>query len=227
MPRPSLSIDALPVLSRGKHRNPRRGACFMEFASFLAGERWSDRPSCTHPALASLARLVNDWTTDAGRSAIAPMIPSVIGLSAGTPTLELVLAIRSAAAAIPVASEERQRLLAVGLIRTLQRLDAVDPAAADVQRSTVIAALHQVPYAEKWARQQIRLVRSATTRSDTPMCDAVVAIAVAGIGEACIENRDERLRELLMRAIAETAAVQPAECAPTTESREALEPARA
>jgi hypothetical protein len=54
------SPDLLPVLSRGKHRNPRRGACFMELASFLAGERWSDHPSCTHPLLAEVARNVND-----------------------------------------------------------------------------------------------------------------------------------------------------------------------
>ena len=44
--------DLLPVLSRGKHRNPRKGACFMELASYLAGERWSDHPACTHPLLA-------------------------------------------------------------------------------------------------------------------------------------------------------------------------------
>ncbi|MEJ7744096.1 MAG: hypothetical protein WKF73_17085 [Nocardioidaceae bacterium] len=49
--------DVVPVLSRGKHRNPRKGACFMEFASFLAGERWSDHPRCTHPcSLTSRAR---------------------------------------------------------------------------------------------------------------------------------------------------------------------------
>ena len=35
----------LPILSRGKHRSPRKGACFMEFASLLAGERWSDHPA--------------------------------------------------------------------------------------------------------------------------------------------------------------------------------------
>jgi len=28
----------------------------MEFASYLAGERWSDHPACTHPLLAVLAR---------------------------------------------------------------------------------------------------------------------------------------------------------------------------
>ncbi|MDX6241462.1 MAG: hypothetical protein QOG10_6286, partial [Kribbellaceae bacterium] len=70
---------AVPVLSRGKHRNPRKGACFMEFASYLAGEPWSDHPACTHPLLAGVARDVNDCTTDAGRSRLAPLIPSVIG----------------------------------------------------------------------------------------------------------------------------------------------------
>ena len=58
------SPDVLPILSRGKHRNPRRGACFMELASYLAGESWSDHPSCTHPLLASLARDVNDHVGD-------------------------------------------------------------------------------------------------------------------------------------------------------------------
>src|SRR3989337_2921875 len=57
----------LPVLSKGKHRNARKGACFMEFASYLAGERWSDHPSCTHPLLSELARLVNDHTSDEQR----------------------------------------------------------------------------------------------------------------------------------------------------------------
>ena len=46
--------DLVPILSRGKHRNPRKGACFMELASYLAGERWSDHPRCTHPLLASV-----------------------------------------------------------------------------------------------------------------------------------------------------------------------------
>jgi hypothetical protein len=59
--------DLLPMLSPGKHRNPRTGACFMELASLLAGERWSDHPACTHPLLAALARHVNDHTSDAGR----------------------------------------------------------------------------------------------------------------------------------------------------------------
>jgi hypothetical protein len=40
--------DLVPILSPGKHPSPRTGACFMELASLLAGERWSDHPACTH-----------------------------------------------------------------------------------------------------------------------------------------------------------------------------------
>src|SRR5262245_32928804 len=57
--------DLVPALTRGKHRNPRKGACFMELASYLAGERWSDHPRRPHPLLRYLARLVNDPTSDA------------------------------------------------------------------------------------------------------------------------------------------------------------------
>jgi hypothetical protein len=58
----------LPTLSPGEHRNPRKDACFMEFASLPAGEPWSDHPACTHPLLAAVARHVNDYTSDAGRA---------------------------------------------------------------------------------------------------------------------------------------------------------------
>ena len=108
--------DLVPQLSRGKHRSPRKGACFMELASYLAGERWSDRPSCTHPLLAALARLVNDHTTDAGRGALAPLVPSVIGLTSDDPRVDVRIALRAAITALPVAAAERQRVLAVSIL---------------------------------------------------------------------------------------------------------------
>nr|MBA2767588.1 hypothetical protein [Sporichthyaceae bacterium] len=70
----SSTPELLPILSRGKHRSSRKGACFMEMASVLAGERWSDHPRCTHPLLAELARLVNDSTSDAQRHRLAVLI---------------------------------------------------------------------------------------------------------------------------------------------------------
>src|SRR4051794_4457138 len=71
--------DSLPVLSAGKHRSARSGGCFMEIASFFAGERWSDHPKCADPSLAELARCVNDRMPDAQRPQLALMIPAVIG----------------------------------------------------------------------------------------------------------------------------------------------------
>src|SRR5215218_6787058 len=106
----------LPVLSRGKHRNPRKGACFMEFASLLAGERWSDHPACTHPLLAAVARDVNDYTSDAGRSRLADLIPSVIGLTGDDLRIDVRIALRSATMALPVVAAERQRVMAVSVL---------------------------------------------------------------------------------------------------------------
>ena len=71
--------DYLPVLSKGGHRNRAEGACFMEYASLLAGEEFSDHPECAHPVLAELARSVNDRLPDSERHRIAHLIPAVIG----------------------------------------------------------------------------------------------------------------------------------------------------
>src|SRR3954469_7130258 len=98
----SRTPDLMPVLSRGKHRNPRKGACFMELASFLAGERWSDHPACTHRLLAALARHVNDYTSDEGRSRLGELVPSVIGLTSDDPVVDARIALRAATQALPV-----------------------------------------------------------------------------------------------------------------------------
>lgn len=199
--------DGIPVLGRGKHRSAKKGACFMEYASFLAGERFSDRPPCTHPSLAAIARLVNDWTDDTDRAELAPLVPSVIGLTRSDPGVELALAVRAASAALPVASEERQRLLALGLVRALERLDEMAPERSAALRPAARRALDSAPLAERWARQHLDVVRPPRARNDAPMCDAVVAIAVAGLGQACIEDAGPRMRALLVEAIAEFAAV--------------------
>ena len=86
----------LPILSRGKHRNSRKGACFMEMASVLAGERWTDHPRCTHPLLGELARLVNDCTSDDHRHELAVLIPSVVGLTSDDPRMDARIALRAA-----------------------------------------------------------------------------------------------------------------------------------
>lgn len=202
------SPDVMPVLSPGKHRNPRQGACFMEFASYLAGERWSDHPPCTHPLLAFLARGVNDFTSDEARGRLVPLIPSVIGLNGNDPRLDVVIALRSAACAIPVASESRQRALATGLLSCRQMLGelGMDDDTAVVRRITDSLAL--APRAWEWARD-FESLRGKHRRSlsFTRAGRAIVSTAVLGIAQACIEDSDERLRELLTLAIEDTAAL--------------------
>lgn len=198
--------DAVPVLSPGKHRTPRRGACFMEFASFLAGERWSDNPKCTHPLLAGLARGVNDLTSDAGRPRLVPLIPSVIGLTSDDPAVDAGIALRSATIALPVVSEPRQRALAAGLLAARRFLanhgsegvpgmdtkDLFD----DAQR-----ALLRTPHAATWAEERIgddQLTPKALRHRSAP---SVVRFSVVGIAEACIPDPDAVLYELLETAI--------------------------
>jgi hypothetical protein len=202
--------DVLPVLSRGKHRSPKRGACFMEMASFLAGEPWTDHPSCTHPLLADVARQVNDRTSDAGRPLLAPMIPAVIGLTTDDPRVDARLALLCALLALPVAAAERQRSLAVGVLsceRVLQRLgvDGPDPRTVEV--------LEQVPEAADWARRFT--VRSGIERDASVhrfrrhAAPGIVNLAARSVAEAAAPDRDALLRRMLEGAIDECSALLP------------------
>src|SRR6266550_704294 len=139
--------ELIPILSRGKHRSPRAGACFMELASFLAGERWSDHPACTHPLLGTVARLVNDHTSDAGRQRLAVLIPSVIGRTSDDLHVDARIALRSAAIALPVAAAERQRVLAVAILACDRILAGLDGRPADRPGAQARAVLDQVPLA--------------------------------------------------------------------------------
>jgi hypothetical protein len=47
----------------------------MEYVSVLAGTTFNDHPRCTDPTLATVARLVNDTSTDAGRPQLAVFAP--------------------------------------------------------------------------------------------------------------------------------------------------------
>lgn len=192
----------VPILSAGRHRTPRKGACFMEFASYLAGERWSDHPSCTHPALAYLARMVNDCTSDRERSRLAELVPSVIGLDGSDPRVEILLALRTATASLPIASEERQRAMAVGILACRARLASLGHPADAALDARIRHAFDLAPAAERWARDFVGGNRVATReRAVSRMAEAVIRIGVLGIAQACSPGADARLRALLREAI--------------------------
>ena len=202
MPESAFSLDHLPVLSAGRHRSAKRGACFMEYASFLAGERWSDHPSCTHPALACLARAVNDCTRDSGRSVIAPLIPSVIGLNEPGERIDVLVAVRAGCAALPVASESRQRTIAVGILHARLLLDraAFGAPTLDYLRPVIDAALDTAPQAAAWARSFSAGISPRPANAQHAM-QVLTTVSVLGIAEACVSDADNRLAALLRLAI--------------------------
>ncbi|WP_309708036.1 hypothetical protein [Pseudolysinimonas sp.] len=190
--------DGMPQLSRGRHRSAKTGACFMEFASYLAGESWSDSPQCTDPLLAHLARAVNDQLSDARRSEIAPDIPRVIGLRGDHRLLAPVIAVRAAAGALPVASAGRQQALAGALLAVPELLPA---GTATEVRATARTALDAAPHAERWALDHLHRhpVRERDLRRSG--CAAAVTLAVTGIAEACVDDAETLLVALLRDAI--------------------------
>jgi hypothetical protein len=197
----------LPVLSAGRHRSAKRGACFMEYASYLAGERWSDRPACTHPALASLARLINDLTSDEARSGLATLIPSVVGLDGDDPRVPVLLAVLAASSALPIASNTRQAALATGLIRCEQLLDEWDGPEIDRARMRIRAAFLMAPGTEGWAKDFIEQVSPRGARVLTVNDEALLRTAAIGIADACVLDADARLARLLEQAIDECIAI--------------------
>jgi hypothetical protein len=197
----------LPLLSAGRHRSAKRGACFMEYASYLAGERWSDRPACTHPALASLARLVNDLTSDDARSALATHIPSVVGLNGDDPRVPVILSVLGASSALPIASSMRQGALATGLIRCEQLLDQWDGPEIERARMRIRAPFLLAPGTEAWAQDFIDQVSPRGARVLTINDEALLRTAAIGIADACVQDADDRLARLLAQAIEECVAI--------------------
>jgi hypothetical protein len=193
--------ELLPILGRGHHRRPSKGACFMELASYLAGEKWSDHPRCTHPLLSSLARSVNDCTTDAGRARLAVLIPSVIGLTGDDPRIDVAIALRAARTALPVVSADRQRVMAVAVLaadRILGELDGRVPADLDATSRQV---LDQAPDAARWARHFSREIAVSVHGFRRHSAPSTVRTAVLAVADACVPDPDPLLHDMLAGAI--------------------------
>ena len=193
--------DYLPRLGAGRHRTPRRGACFMEFASFLAGERWSDHPVCTDPVLAALARAVNDLVSDTRRQELLGDVPRVIGLT-GSPTDTLRVAASAAVSALPVSSMHRQHALAVGLRAVLGALDDAGVAAPEL-RERASAALAAAPGAADWVERHPEYHGRIPEGRQEKAGLEIVRVAACGIAEACVWDSDDRLIDMLRSAIGE------------------------
>jgi hypothetical protein len=66
-------------LGAGSHPSPAHGACVMELASMLAGERFSDRPRTVCPVIAGFLRSYNDRLPERELDELYALAPLVIG----------------------------------------------------------------------------------------------------------------------------------------------------
>jgi hypothetical protein len=57
----------------------RPDPCLVQLVSKLAREPWTDRPTCVHPTLGSIGRMVHDCSSRENRAALLPWAPAFIG----------------------------------------------------------------------------------------------------------------------------------------------------
>lgn len=181
----------------------------MEFASYLAGERWSDHPACTDPVLAALARAVNDLVSDTRRQELLGDVPRVIGLT-GSAEGMLRVAASAAASALPVSSMHRQHALAVGLRASLGALDVLG-VDAPALRARAAAAFAAAPGAVEWLGRHSEFNTSIPIGRQERAGLEIVRVAACGIAEACVWDADDRLLAMLRTAIAELEPMRKAE----------------
>lgn len=102
--------------------------CVMELVSKLAREPWTDRPTCVHPVLSAVARIVHDNSSSAGRRELLPLAPRF--LDTARPGFELsarlvALCVSTALAAGEPTGDARTRLERAGQT-ALHLLGSVD-----------------------------------------------------------------------------------------------------
>jgi hypothetical protein len=113
----------------------------MEYVSIFAGERFSDLPSCTHPAVAVVAWRINDELCATTRQELLRRAPALVGAGRGLsrPVRPIVLGVITEAA---LALDPEHRYFQ----RQRRRLDRAPAAAGDDTGSRLVTCWrHLVP----------------------------------------------------------------------------------
>ena len=177
--------DFLPVLSAGAHASPREGACILEYVALLAGEPWSDSPSCTHPVLARAAQITNDRLPDGERQRLVPLIGRLFGTA-------------------PSGSAEDRKRLSVGLAVWCAR--RVLPADADPRSVAAVEA------AAGWLAGRTTEQECHAAASAAPVASAAAsaaAYAAVAASDARADARAAAARAAAARAAAAEADADP------------------
>ena len=200
----TLDLDTL-VLRSGIHTSSSDGVSLMEAVSALAGEPWSNSPSCTSPVIAAYARSLNDWLPDDARQRLKAYIPRLVGTA--EPDLELRRAFACADAAVRIFAP--LAFAAAGLVEEVAKLGALAPVDRESAESARSAA-ESAESAELAARSAALSMRSAAESARSAALSARSAARSAESAQAATESATQSARsaarsaafELLDRLIA-------------------------
>jgi hypothetical protein len=194
--RAALNLDDL-VLSVGAHSTVAEGVCVMEAASIVAGEVWSDRPTCASPVISRFLRRWNDTLPWRPRQALKRYICPVIGTATTdadeAERLDLVRdwVVREYAPAwLALAGLNRQATALSSLPAvTAETIAEVRPVLEDVRRAAVLGTQPErlnLPVVRRVARETAWDAASATLTQELwgeapppPACDQSLMLDVA------------------------------------------------
>jgi len=179
----TLDLDTL-VLRSGTHTSSSDGVSLMEAVSALAGEPWSNSPSCTSPVIAAYARSLNDWLPDDARQRLKAYIPRLVGTA--EPDLELRRAFACADAAVRVFAP--LAFAAAGLVEEAAKLGAlapVDRESAESARSAAESAewaARSAASSAAWSVAESMRSAGESARSAASAARAAARVGRAGVG---------------------------------------------
>ena len=89
---PTLNLDEV-TLASGSHSPSSGQMCVMEAAAYMAGEPWTDHPTCVSPVIAAFLRSWNDALPDGDRNQLVRYLANVhdggvLGTAPASPELE-------------------------------------------------------------------------------------------------------------------------------------------
>jgi hypothetical protein len=188
-------------LRSGSHPAPPNGtveACVMEAVAYVAGETWSDHPTCACPVLAAFMRAWNDGLpSDADRTRLLrPLIPKLVG-SKSTPEVERRRADMAADWFIRVYTPtwlgmvdglkpEAEKLRALAPLSDRASFEAAVPVVKEAQRSSAAAwdAAWDAASAAAWAAAWAAASAAARDAAWAAAWDAASAAASAAARDA-------------------------------------------
>lgn len=190
MPQRHLSASApigVPLLCSGAHDRLEHGACFMEYASVLAGERFSDHPSCTHPVLASACRAVNDHISDRGRQRLTMLVPQVVGLTCKNPRVTASLLLTCLDASAPHTADRMSAHRALAQ-RRLERSAGGGWSRATLRLTEADFRMHAVKVAAESVRDLARGGDQALERLLTRMIEVYRDVTAPALPKTSVDS---------------------------------------